>query len=143
MVVVVDHFRFVEGQVAGFAGIGDDEVVSFEAVALRFQLFAGTEQVGVARHIKEALFEGNAPGVFFGLAVAGFLDEYGDAAIDGLGEFGVRLGPEDGAGAGIGIEQGDVFGGQGKVAVGFAQVVGVEGEEDEIGRGEWRVASSE
>ena len=45
--------------------------------------------------------------------------------VDAAGEVGVAAGAEDGGGAGVGVDAGEVFGGQGEDSVGIVDVPGV------------------
>ena len=136
MVEVVDHLRLVEGKIAGMGRLGawdaGDEVVSPQHPSFPLELCAGAEEVGVVGHVEHCA-ELDAPGVFLRAVFFGLADEYGHPAVDGLGEFGVAFCAEDRAGACVGVEQGEVFGGEGEVAVGLAEVGDAEGEEDEVG----------
>ena len=72
-------------------------------------------------------------GFSVGLAVLGPADEYGDAPVDRFGKLGVAAGAEGRAGAGVGIQQRDVVGRQGKAAFGVVQLLDGMGEERELG----------
>jgi hypothetical protein len=87
-------------------------------------------------------FERQLPGVCLWLAVHSLAPEHGHAAVDGFGELGVGLSTEDGAVAGVGVEERDFVGGQGEVLLRPFEVVHVEhvgSEEDELSRSSGRV----
>jgi hypothetical protein len=73
--------------------------------------------------------EPHPPRVFFRLLPP----QHGHPAVDGQGELGVLPGAEDGAGAGVGVEEGEVLGAQGEEAARVLGVLGAGGEEEELG----------
>ena len=121
------------GFVQRYAALGAaGEHIALQPPAFLLQFFARAEQAGVAGHV-EHLHEPDAPGVGFRRAVPRFLPEDPGAAVHLARDLHVFAGAEDGAGARVGIEQGDVFGGQGEAPLGFAQVLDAAQEKGEIG----------
>lgn len=102
VVELVDHLRFVERQEAG-AGL----------VA---------EQVTVVGHVQHRL-ESDTPWVFLRLFVAGLADEDGHVAVDFFGEFGIGTGPENRAGAGVGVDEGEFLRCETEETLGLLEVV--------------------
>ena len=105
MVEVVDHLRLVERQVLRTVLA---EHVARQLPAVGFEPVARAETVGVVRHVEHCA-EPNAPRVLFRLVVLGLPDQHRHTAVDGLGELGIPARSEDGAGTGVGVEDGDVF----------------------------------
>ena len=101
----MDHLRFVERQVRLWISA---KHVACQLPAVGFELFSGPEEMGVVGHVEHRA-EPDTPRVFVGLAVLRLADEYGDAPVDCLGQLGVAAGAEGRAGAGVGIQQRDVF----------------------------------
>ena len=89
------------------------------------------EQFGVVRLVEHRL-ERDAPRVA-GRALRGFVDQYWNAAVDGLGDFGVAPRAEDGAGSRVGIQQADVGAAEAQCAAAVLQFFDAVSEEDEIG----------
>jgi hypothetical protein len=85
--------------------------------------------MGVVSHVKET-GETDTPGVFLGV----FAPEDGDALVDGAGEVGIVASAEDGAGAGVGIQPGEVLGAKGEGAVGVLRLLGPGSKEEELSR---------
>src|SRR5579885_3287767 len=84
--------------------------------------------MAVFGHVQHAQ-ERNAPRVAAGRA---FAEEHGHALVDGARQVGIGAGAEDRAGAGVGVEQGEVGGGEGEAAARIAQVLGAGEEEGEL-----------
>ena len=127
----MEELGFVQRHAAlGAAG----ENIALQPPARLLQLFARAEQAGVAGHV-EHLHEPDAPGVGLRLAVPRFLPEDPSAAVHLARDLHVFLHTEDGARARVGVEQGDVFGGQGEAPLGFAQVLDAAQEKSELRRG--------
>ena len=70
--------------------------------------------------------------------IARAVDEDGVAFVDAAGYFGVAAGAEDGGGAGVGVDAGEVGGGQGEAAVRVVDSGGIMQEEGTFGFGEAR-----
>ncbi len=64
-----------------------------------------------------------------GIVVVALVHKHRHALVDGSGEFSVLTGAEDGEGAGVGVDAGDVLGGEGENPPWIAQVVGSGGKE--------------
>lgn len=125
----MDHLRLVKRQVLHAALVED---VARQLPAIGFEPFPRAEAIGVVGHVEHPA-ESDAPGILLGLAVPRFPDQHRHAAIDSLGELGIPAGTEDGAGVGIGIEEGDVLGRQDESALGVPQRLDGVGEENELG----------
>lgn len=111
----LDHFAFVEADVGLIALVPG--VVGAVPESVGVELFGGAEEAGVVGHVEHGV-ESDAPGVA-GSGVV-FVDEDGGGAVDLLGEVGVGSGTEDGAGSGVGVEEGEVVGGEDEGAFGIA-----------------------
>ena len=68
-----------------------------------------------------------------GWSLAVRVDQYGNAAVDGLGDFRVAPRAEDRARSRIGIQQPDVGGAEGNVPIPVFQLFDPVSKEDEIG----------
>lgn len=64
-----------------------------------------------------------------------FIDQDRHPAIDVFGEFSILFTAEDRAGAGVGIDEGNIFGRELKMALFIAEIGNAVGKEDEVG---WR-----
>ncbi len=103
MVKYCYHFSFICRQTPLYAPLED---VSGKCPAVGLQLFPGAEEVGVVGHVEHRCKLDPPRVARFALR---FVDEDGDATVDGLGDLRVPLAPEDGSGAGVGVQEGDVF----------------------------------
>src|ERR1700689_3026269 len=103
------------------------ENVALREPVLFLQLFACAEQVRIARHVKESLFERNAPRVFAG----GVIDQHWHSPVDSPSNLSIPAGAKDRAGAGIGVDQCNVFGREREVSANIAELFGVMGEKHE------------
>ena len=106
VVEVMDHFRLIQWQILRLVLA---EGVPLQPPAIRFQLLPYAEEVGVACHIEESLLECNAPWIFFRPTFLHLSNEHWYPVIDGLSQFSVVARAEDGARAGIGVQECDVF----------------------------------
>src|SRR5579875_444637 len=100
-----DHLALIERQ-ATFLTLIKDVAAQFPSIA--DQLCVGTEEMGIVCHVEHSA-KGYVPGIDFYWF---FLNQNGQALIDGSGEFAVAARAEDGTGARVGIDQAQVFGGQ-------------------------------
>ena len=167
VVEVPDHLGFVKRQVASGERrmvtirhspfpIRLHKPIPHQPVPLRLQLRPRAEEMRVVGHVKHAQ-EANAPRIGFGeLRVANsewlalfhspfpirhsLVHQHRHAAVDGFRQFGILTGAEDGHGASVGVDAGQVLGGEGEAPPRVAQVLGAGGEEDKL---HGRVASSE
>ena len=140
MVELVDHLRLVERQVLRTALA---EHVTRQLPAVGFEPFPRVKEVRVGRHVEQALFESNVPRIVLRLAVLRFPDQHCHTAVDGLGQFGLPTGTEDGASAGVGVEEANFLGRQDESAFRVAQHINAVGEEDELGPvGSWPQSAS-
>ena len=138
MVEVPDHASLVERQV--------QRLSSFPAVALHrvesigFKLGGGAEDMGVVGHVEHSHIPHRPNAVLF---IAGAVDEDGVALVDAAGYIGVAAGAEDGGGAGVGVDAGEVVGSQGETAIRIVNGGGVVEEEGTVGLGEAALVTAE
>ena len=112
----MNHLRLVERQVLRTA-LAED--VARQLSAIGFESFPRAEAIGVIGHVEHPA-EPYAPGIVLGLTIPSFPDQHRHSAVDGLGELGILARTENGAGAGVGVEEGDVVGRQREAAFGVA-----------------------
>ena len=79
--------------------------------AVGFELACGAEEMGVVGHVEHAHVP-HRPNA--DLLIAGAVDEDGMALVDATGDVGVAARAEDGGGAGVGVDAGEVGGARGK-----------------------------
>ena len=77
------------------------------------------------------------------LLFAGEVYEDGVALVDSTGDVGVAAGAEDGGSAGVGVDTGEVGGGQGETAIRIVDGGGVVEEEGTVGLGEAALLAAE
>ena len=75
--------------------------------------------------------------------IAGAVDEDGMVFVDAAGDVGVAAGAEDGGGAGVGVDAGEVGGSKGEAAVRVVDSGGVVQEEGAFGFGEAALFAAE
>ena len=131
VVVVVDHFGFIEGQVEV---VSHDEAVALQCAVLGEEVVVGVEEVGVIRHVEHSL-KANLPRVDLFAFFGRFADEHGGGAVELFGQLRIGFGAEDGAGSGVGVDEGELFGGQGEPALLLFEMADVGGEKKQIGPG--------
>ena len=89
--------------------------------------------MGVVGHVKHVVIA-NRPGA--DLFFAGKVDQHWMALVDAAGDLGVAAGAEDGRGAGVGVDAGEVGRGQGEAAIRVVDGVCAVQEEGALGLGE-------
>ena len=93
------------------------------------KLFNGAKEMGIARHVEQALLEFHMPGVAIRIAVA---CKHWNAAIDRLCKLRISAAAEDRGGPRVRVDKGEVFWSQREPSFLLVQVLGVTGEEDEL-----------
>ena len=116
----MEELRLVQRQV--LATVGVDEDVAPQYVAIALQLLACTEKAGVVGHVEHGR-ELYAPTVLLRLGATRLLPKHSRTLVHLSRDLGVAFAAEHRAGERVGVEKGEVLGGQREVAVRLAQVV--------------------
>ena len=129
MVELVDHPALVEGQIQVISALPTVALDRVEAGG--FKLGRGAEEVRVVGHVEHGVV---ADGPRLALLAVGAVYEDGMARVDATGDLGIAAGAEDGRGAGVGVDAGEVRRRQREAAFGIVfDGGGVVEEEGAVG----------
>lgn len=138
MIIRLHHLSFVQGQIQFLSLLPAIALHRIKAVGSELSFSA--EKMGVVGHVEHA-YVPYRPGARH--LLAGAVNEDGVAFVDAAGDVGVAAGAEDGGGAGVGVDAGEVGGGQGEAAVRIVDGGGVVEEEGAVGLGEAALLAAE
>ena len=125
---MMNHLSLVKWQIqllSPFPAVAFDRIESFDV-----KLGRCSERWERICHVKHRVVP-HRPGA--DLFVAGAVDEDGMALVDAAGDVGVAAGAEDGGGAGVGVDAGEVGGSKGEAAIRVVDGGGVVEEEGALG----------
>ena len=138
MIEMPDHAPLIQRQVQLISLLPKVALHRVESVG--FELGCGAEEMGVVGHVKHAMVPHRPCALLF---QTGAVDEDGVAFVDAAGDVGVAAGAEDGGGAGVGVDAGEVGGGKGEAAIRIVDGGGVVEEEGAVGLGEEALLAAE
>ena len=77
--------------------------------AAHFELLSSAKKMRVLRLVEQSLFEVDTPRVFVAAAILDLSEKYRQMPVNCLRKLGIVAGAEGRAGAGVGVQQRDVF----------------------------------
>ena len=134
MIVNMHHLAFIQRQIALLTF---HKVISLQLKDLRFQLLFGSKQMRIIGHMKHSA-KLYSPWIAINRIVFVYQNQH--PAIDIFGKFCILFTSEDRAGAGVGVDEGNVCGRKLEMALLIAEIRYAVGKEDEVGglvSGEW------